>query len=250
MALLNSQFRVGFEDHFGGEVPFTLAHPAAVLPLRRVLWFPGLVAGSLAPDLPYYLPIGIDGELTHSVPGLPVDLLLGGVLVAIAWALRRTVEGMAGRAVTLIRPSLRGAVAAVLIGAVTHLAWDAFTHTDGVAVQHWEVLRESVIGPHRVYNVIGYVSSIAGMALLAGYLVAWYRRARPVAPDPRRTRVLLSLSAVAILAGLLARTDPVARISLYDCVRHMMIYAITSAATGFVLYALVSAAASASRGNR
>jgi hypothetical protein len=25
-------------------VPFTLAHPAAVLPLRRWLWFPGLVA--------------------------------------------------------------------------------------------------------------------------------------------------------------------------------------------------------------
>ncbi|GAB0106386.1 DUF4184 family protein [Nocardia sp. JMUB6875] len=231
-------------------MPFTLAHPAAVLPLRRVLWFPGLVAGSLAPDLPYYLPIGIDGELTHSVPGLPVDLLLGGALVAIAWALRRTVEGMAGRAIILIKPSLAGAAAALLIGAVTHLVWDAFTHTDGVAVQHWEVLRESVIGPHRVYNVIGYVSSVAGMALLAGYLVAWYRRARPVAPDPRRTRVVVSLSAVAILAGLLARTDPVARISLYDCVRHMMIYAITSAATGFVLYALVSAAASASRGNR
>ncbi|WP_040812832.1 DUF4184 family protein [Nocardia concava] len=231
-------------------MPFTLAHPAAVLPLRRVLWFPGLVAGSLAPDLPYYLPIGIDGELTHSVPGLPVDVLLGGVLVAIAWVLRRPVEGMVGRAATLTRPSVPGAVAALLIGAVTHLVWDAFTHTDGVAVRHWEVLRESVIGPHRVYNVIGYVSSIAGMALLAGYLIAWYRRAQPVAPDPHRARVVLSLSVVAILAGLLARTDPVARISLYDCVRHMMIYAITSAATGFVLYALVSAAASASRGNR
>ncbi|MFE3273804.1 DUF4184 family protein [Nocardia sp. NPDC059239] len=47
-------------------MPFTLAHPAAVLPIRRVLWFPGLVAGSIAPDIPYYLRIGVDGELTHA----------------------------------------------------------------------------------------------------------------------------------------------------------------------------------------
>ena len=38
-------------------MPFTLAHPAAVLPLRRWLWFPGLVAGAVAPDVGYYLPV-------------------------------------------------------------------------------------------------------------------------------------------------------------------------------------------------
>ncbi|MFE3191931.1 DUF4184 family protein [Nocardia sp. NPDC059240] len=231
-------------------MPFTLAHPAVVLPLRRTLWFPGLVAGSIAPDLPYYLPVGVDAEFTHSLLGLPADMLLGAALVAVAWALRRTVAGMLGKAITMTRPTVLGGAVALLVGAVTHLAWDAFTHTDGAAVQHWEVMRESVIGPHRVYNVIGYISSLGGMLLLAGYLVAWYRRAATTAPDPRRLAVLLSLLAVAVLAGLIARTDPVAKISLYDCVRHTLIYAITSAGTGFVLYALVSGAASASRGNR
>ncbi|MGW4242605.1 DUF4184 family protein [Nocardia sp. NPDC004722] len=231
-------------------MPFTLAHPAAVLPLRRTLWFPGLVAGSIAPDVPYYVPVGVDGEFTHSLLGLPADMLLGAVGVAIAWALRRPVSGLLGKAITMTRPTPLGGGLALLAGALTHLAWDAFTHTDGAAVQHWEVLRESVIGPHRVYNVIGYISSIGGMLLLAGYLVAWYRRAATAAPDPRRVPVLLSLLAVAVLAGLIARTDPVAKISLYDCVRHMLIYAITSAGTGFVLYALASGAASASRGNR
>ncbi|APA95550.1 DUF4184 family protein [Nocardia seriolae] len=231
-------------------MPFTLAHPAAVLPLRRALWFPGLFAGSIAPDVPYYLPIGVTGELTHSLPGLPVDVLLGAILVGIAWALRRSVEGMLAKAITMSRPGPVGAVAALLIGAVTHLVWDAFTHTDGLAVRHWELLRESVIGPHRVYNVIGYVSSIGGMLLLAGCLAVWYRRARPAPADPRRVWILVSLTGIALLAGLLARTDPVARISLYDCVRHMLIYAITSAGTGFVGYALVVAAASVSRGHR
>ncbi|MGW4121152.1 DUF4184 family protein [Nocardia sp. NPDC004711] len=231
-------------------MPFTLAHPAAVLPMRRVLWFPGLVAGSIAPDLPYYLRIGVDGELTHALRGLPVDVLLGAILVAIGWALRGTVSGMIGKEITASRPGPVAAVAALLIGALTHLAWDAFTHTDGPAVRHWDVLRESVIGPHRVYNVIGYISSIGGMLLLAGYFAAWYRRARPVAPDPRRALVLAALLAVAVLAGLVARTDPVAHVSLYDCVRHVLIYAITSAATGFVVYAVVSTATSAARGHR
>ncbi|MFE3027321.1 DUF4184 family protein [Nocardia tengchongensis] len=227
-------------DHLGGFVPFTLAHPAAVLPLRRVLWFPGLVAGSIAPDLPYYLWTGVDGSLTHSLPGLPVDALLGAILVAIGWMLRGTVSGMLGKAITMNRPRVATAVAALVIGAVTHLAWDEFTHTDGIAVRHWELLRESVIGPHRVYNVIGYVSSIGGMLLLAGYAIAWYRRARSITPDPLRAWVIGALAGIAALTALYARTDPIARVSLYDCVRHMTIYAITSAAIGFLLYAVWS----------
>ncbi|MTE15580.1 DUF4184 family protein [Nocardia aurantiaca] len=222
-------------------MPFTLAHPAAVLPLRRVLWFPGLVAGSLAPDVPYYLRIGVDGELTHALRGLPVDVLLGASLVMVAWALRRTVSRMIGKEITASRPGLVAAATGLLIGGLTHLAWDALTHTDGVAVRHWEVLREPVIGPHRVYNVVGYLSSAGGMLLLAGCLIAWYRRARPADPDPLRAWLAGALIVVAVIAALVARTDPVAKVSLYDCVRHMMIYAITSAAVLFVAYALGSA---------
>lgn len=37
-------------------MPFTLAHPAVVLPLVRRPFVPGaLVAGAMAPDLPYFL---------------------------------------------------------------------------------------------------------------------------------------------------------------------------------------------------
>lgn len=240
LALLNSQFFGRFADHFGGFVPFTLAHPAAVLPLRRALWFPGLVAGSIVPDLPYYLWTGVDGSVTHAPWGLPADALLGAILVAVAWGLRGAVQGMLGKAIGGSRPGGVAAVAALMVGAMTHLAWDEFTHTDGIAVRHWEVLRESVIGPHRVYNVIGYVSSVGGMVLLAGYAIAWYRGARPVAQDPWRGWVSAALIGVAAVAALYARTDPIADVSLYDCVRHMTIYAITGAGAGFVLYALVS----------
>lgn len=221
-------------------MPFTLAHPAAVLPLRRALWFPGLVAGSVAPDLPYYLWTGVDGSVTHALWGLPVDALLGAILVAVARGLRGAAQGMLGKAIGGSRPGVAAVVAALMVGAITHLVWDEFTHTGGIALRHWEVLREAVIGPHRVYNVIGYVSSIGGMLVLAGCAIAWYRRARPADPDPRRGWVAAGLVAVAAVAALYARTDPIADVSLYDCVRHMTIYAITSAGAGFVLYALAS----------
>ena len=71
-------------------MPFTLAHPAAVLPLRgiRFLRMAPLVIGALTPDVPYYLPLGPSGRPlrlgldTHSlVSAFTVDLALGMALL-------------------------------------------------------------------------------------------------------------------------------------------------------------------------
>jgi len=43
-------------------VPFTLAHPAAILPLRgrHYLRTAPLIIGAMAPDLPYFLPSNLE----------------------------------------------------------------------------------------------------------------------------------------------------------------------------------------------
>jgi len=55
-------------------MPFTLCHPALVVPLHRCVrrWtsLSALVIGSMAPDFVYFLPAGVDGVFSHSVPGL------------------------------------------------------------------------------------------------------------------------------------------------------------------------------------
>src|SRR4051794_39834444 len=68
----------------GAPVPFTGSHPAAVLPfLGSPLPASALVIGSLAPDVPYYLPWW-PGPPTHTAVGVvTVDLALG----AAGWAL-------------------------------------------------------------------------------------------------------------------------------------------------------------------
>src|SRR3954463_4591962 len=68
----------------GAPVPFTGSHPAAILPfLRTPLPASALVIGSMAPDLPYYLPFQ-PGLYTHTPQAIvTTDVLLG----ALAWGL-------------------------------------------------------------------------------------------------------------------------------------------------------------------
>ncbi|TWH75209.1 uncharacterized protein DUF4184 [Modestobacter roseus] len=102
-------------------MPFTLAHPAAVLPLLRTPLAPSaLVAGSVAPDLPYYASLQwLGGDynltLTHEWSSvLWLDPLIGLVLLAAFQVLfKRPLLALlppaaAGRAV----PAARGSAGA------------------------------------------------------------------------------------------------------------------------------------------
>ncbi|WP_274383894.1 DUF4184 family protein [Saccharothrix deserti] len=120
------------------------------------------------------------------------------------------------------------AVGSLIVGAATHLAWDAVTHTDGAAVRHWPMLRLSVVGPHRLYNVIGYASSLGGLLLLGIVVLRWYRRAPHGngehwrAPPRGMRRWVLGGIAVAAAAGAgIALADPVSQVSAYDWVRRL-----------------------------
>ncbi|MEU7858380.1 DUF4184 family protein [Nonomuraea sp. NPDC049141] len=97
------------------------------------------------------------------------------------------------------RPAPVAVVAALLAGMATHLLWDAFTQVGGFAVAHWQALRQPVIGAHRVFNMLMYVSSAGGLVILAGWLVLWYRRA-PVQPG-RGPGVVLGRRTTTLLRG-------------------------------------------------
>lgn len=197
-------------------MPFTGSHPAAVLPLLRTgLPASALVAGSLAPDLPFYLP-GRPGWPTHGLLGIvTVDVVLGaaawalwhGLLAAPARAaapagLRRRAPQAAGLRARL--PSVRavaGVLAGVAVGAATHVGWDEFTHEGRWGEEHVPVLAARW-GTWLGYEWTGsdvaqHVSSLVGAAVLAGWLARWWRRT-PSRPDD------LSGTAWAVWGGLLA----------------------------------------------
>jgi hypothetical protein len=171
-------------------MPFPLAHPAAVVPLRRYcpqwLNFPALVIGSLTPDASYVLGERAGAIFGHNLPGTVAFCLpVGLVLVALFYGLRARVVSVLPapypRAFLPLcqRPvgSLWLVVLSLLIGAWTHLLWDSFTHTDGWCVRHLPVLQCAVfsVGSRtaRVCHLLWYGCSFAGVIWLFLVFEKW-----------------------------------------------------------------------------
>jgi len=186
-------------------LPFTGSHPAAVVPLMRWGLVPSaLIIGSTVPDLPHFIRRGISDLETHTLTGaLTLDVLLGGILFLVWQALlappalalapagirarldpRLTLEPLAH-----LR-SVRRVVAVVVslaLGALTHVAWDAFTHANGWAVErvHWLARQYGPLAAHRWAQ---YVSGVVGAAAIVVWVARWYRepfRARQSAGSRR-----------------------------------------------------------------
>ncbi|MGH8316580.1 MAG: DUF4184 family protein [Steroidobacteraceae bacterium] len=168
-------------------MPFTLAHPAAVLPLRRVrlMRTVPLIIGAMAPDALYYLPWRIAKhipQVTHTLLGtLTVDLPIGLLMLLLIWLLRKPLAAPLGaRAAAKCFDALERfgrrplnwvlAPLSILVGAWTHLVWDSFTHANG-----WMVSRISALSAPvsffsyrgELCHVLQYASSVFGLAVMA-----------------------------------------------------------------------------------
>ncbi|MBE1530235.1 DUF4184 family protein [Actinomadura algeriensis] len=172
-------------------MPFTLSHPAAVLPLARGPLVPSaLVIGSMAPDIPYFFfAMGLRGT-THQAHGVvTVDLLIGLAAFAV-WHLlwKRPLAALApspirGRLPVDAPVRWGWAVPSVAIGAATHVFWDAFTHLNWSFAGELPWLTGSFAGM-KVYVWLQYVSGVAGLAIVLLWLARWVRTA-PVRTDAR-----------------------------------------------------------------
>jgi hypothetical protein len=236
-------------------VPFTLSHPAAVLPLvRRPLVPSALVAGSVAPDLFWFVPrlhsVGLT-ETHEFTAVLWLDPLIALVLLALFHALLKrpllalAPAPLAGRIHGGFSWRRPGWIAlSLVLGAATHVGWDAFTHESGGPA----FLRTPLVTGVDVGRLIQLVSTIAGAAVLAWWLWRWYRTA-PVAPAPPGTRhrksVAAFLAAGTLIGGLvqalpfLAHHDPMTRAGVVGNATYLLV---TGACSGFFatlgLYAL------------
>ncbi len=177
-------------------MPFTLAHPAAMLPLRRycprLLSFPALIFGSMSPDAGYLFGDFKLDRLSHSLFGnltmdrlshywfeglifcLPAGLLMLGAFYYLrAPAVRLLPERHKRTFLPLCQQPLGGPVVilfSLLIGVWSHLLWDSFTHNDGWFVEHLALLQSPVVvvghRTARVCHILWYGFSFVGIVCL------------------------------------------------------------------------------------
>jgi Domain of unknown function (DUF4184) len=207
-------------------LPFTLSHPLAVLPLltgrpARKLVPAALVIGSMIPDLPYFVPphppfAGVSAEWTHAASGpFTIDLALGLLAYAI-WSLGLRLplvdlapQWWADRISDPRRPTARDAGwigLSIIIGAVTHVVWDTFTHARRWGTTHLPAL-QVIVGGLPIYKWLQFGSGAVGLLVLAVWVVRRLRRTDPHRQSRRlgrltRTAVWVGLSA-SVMAGAL-----------------------------------------------
>jgi hypothetical protein len=207
-------------------MPFTVSHAAAALPVRR--WMPilpldALIAGTMSPDFEYVLRLAVRGRYWHTPAGLVLACVPAVLLVVWIWralvapALRPLLPG-GMRPVDAPAPFLRpgtlvATAAAALVGAMTHVLWDGFTHRTGWAVLRIPQLADPALplGLHLPwYNVLQHLSTLGGGAVLLAWVAGWARRhppeARRFAPGQRAALLrtagaLLAAAAMAALAN-------------------------------------------------
>ncbi|WP_055588868.1 DUF4184 family protein [Peterkaempfera griseoplana] len=263
-------------------MPFTLSHPAAVLPFlrhgrARGPWVASaLVAGSMAPDVPYFADSLVHGAFgygaaTHSPWAVPtLDVAIAAVLAAGWHGLLRepltallpdrwgaAVDELTRRRRSGVRPRDAGWFAlSAALGAATHVCWDSFTHHDRAGVRLLPVLNRTVAG-QPLHHWLQYGGSALALLWLAGWAVATTRRAADaVAPGAERRRLrlpvrtrtgVLVLAAAAAAVGAVHRTHrwtdlhgPAA--SPADLVPTVCFGAGTGLAVGLALYAAAALA--------
>ena len=240
-------------------MPFTLSHPAAVLPFARTrLDLSALVIGSMSPDFIYFIYLNPRGEATHTLAGIFEYCLPAGLLALALYHLflKPPLQSILSLPAyppptshsdlftlrTIRRLAL--VIISLLIGALTHLGWDAFTHENNWLTQFLPFLNATVfdLGFDKVplTRILHHASTIFGGLCL----IVWARRRMgrwPVEND-RKPKLRLDKHmrlaglgvCISAVAGLLYAWSQVNSIHDFDQFRQMMVQALV--ATGSVLF--------------
>ena len=207
----------------------------------------------MAPDFLYFLRLAPKGHFGHTFAGLFAFCLPVGLVVLAAFhlivkrpladlapvAAQRRLTGPLGVEALRSRSWWGRAGLALLIGAITHVGWDAFTHPGG-----WGVVRLDMLGAPTRWGPAGYTlaqhgSTLVGLSALALWIRSWWRRAPvcPVQPNwPLHTRFLRA----SLLVGL-----PVVAGAVYASVMASGAESVLRAVVGYAVVATTSFTASA-----
>lgn len=175
-------------------MPFTISHTVAVIPLYKYLGKFGalsaLIIGSMTPDFAYLTPYLVHQRMdSHSLLGVYLYAIPMGLTVYFLYHLL-----MAPVIVSLLPKSLQRhlhqdlfigrlpnipsytLVLSLIIGALTHIIWDFFTHQSGIPqFVHWMDIPLTSVDDYDImpYRILQHFSSLFGLTLLIFWIWQW-----------------------------------------------------------------------------
>lgn len=213
-------------------MPFTPSHAVIALPFRRTpLVPPAIAVGAMTPDLPLFLRgYGPSYGFTHATTNLVWTTLIAAVLLLVWRMVLRpaSVELMPAAIAARLPAQWRSTgpealretfaprerfgsplllVLSLMLGVLSHIVWDAFTHEERWGVELLPVLAERW-GPLLGYKWLQYGTAVLGLAVLAVAGWIWLRGRTADAAVQRVPAVVrivwwLSLPAVLLAASLI-----------------------------------------------
>ncbi|WP_434778157.1 DUF4184 family protein [Neisseria sp. Ec49-e6-T10] len=204
-------------------MPFTFAHPAIILPCNRLPRFfslTGLIIGSMSPDFEHFIRMNIKSNISHSILGLFLFDLPISIIIAFIfhYLIRNTLidhlpfflqqRFLSFKSFSFYQYTKKYwfiLVYSILIGALSHLFWDSFTHYTGYFVQIFPLLQQTINLTSQfnvpVFKILQHGSTFIGLLLIIKYIIQLPRST--VAVAPRCLNYWYTIMAIAIAIVLL-----------------------------------------------
>jgi hypothetical protein len=171
-------------------MPNPIAHPAASIPFAKAgMVFSALVIGSISPDFGYLFPLPTPYYMYNFAGLILFDVPVGFVLLflfhtLVKWPLlsllpvslqRRLFKQAQGFSFAPLK-HLGLILLSLLVGSLTHIIWDSFTHEYGWIVEQFAFFSIPINGTP-LYAILQNLSSIIGLIVLLYWFITWLQTA-------------------------------------------------------------------------
>ncbi|TGE04598.1 DUF4184 family protein [Hymenobacter fodinae] len=203
-------------------MPFTFSHPAVVIPLLALpkKWrsATGLIIGSMTPDFEKFIRMSEFDPCSHTWRSifyfnLPLGLVLSfafhiivrnALIIHLPQFLRERFSRFLHFDWKLYFQQHYGVVLlSLLIGTVSHLVWDSFTHPEGRGVRYFPFLLQQAFGgafKMKFYSFLQKVGSVLGALALVVYSLQLRRQKLSI---PKRDTAAFWLIFGAVTLGII-----------------------------------------------
>jgi hypothetical protein len=173
-------------------MPFTPAHSAIVLPLLKSRYFSAtaLIAGSVAPDFEYFIRMAPKDIHSHTIAGLFYFDLPVVVLISLLFhqvVKNNLIENLPGflqqrfedtrvfNFIHYIKNNPFVFLSSALIGSISHLFWDGFTHGNGYFATHLPFYRGTIVpfdgARYPFFYALQHVSTYVGLFIVILFII-------------------------------------------------------------------------------